>query len=84
MSEIATAAETKETAILQYYYFKDTSIKLVRKDDRYLVIYRKFTFLHFRKIKKYEFENYCEAEDFYLELKLELLFEAGVTGLASF
>ena len=84
MSEFVNAIEGRDIAILQYYHFNNTSIKLARKGDKYFVITRKFILLHFRSIRKYEFSSYNDAEDMYLELKLTLLFLAGAAGFARY
>ncbi|MGE5350748.1 MAG: hypothetical protein ACM3P0_01605 [Acidobacteriota bacterium] len=75
MSEVATGVEKGESEILHYYYFRSTSVKLVRNDDRYLVIMKKYILYLFKRIKKFEFANYSEAEDKYLEIKSMLQYQ---------
>lgn len=75
MSEIATDIEKSESEILHYYYFRSTSVKLVRNDGKYMVIMKKYIMYLFRKIKKFEFTSYHEAEDKYLEIKSMLQYQ---------
>ncbi|HEX2867889.1 MAG TPA: hypothetical protein VHO03_12645 [Ignavibacteriales bacterium] len=75
MSEVAAGVEKRDSEILHYYYFRSTSVKLVRKDDKYLVIMKKYILYLFKRIKRFEFSSYNEAEDKYLEIKSMLQYQ---------
>ncbi|MGE5496451.1 MAG: hypothetical protein ACM3Q2_00135, partial [Syntrophothermus sp.] len=75
MSEVAAGVEKGGPEILHYYYFRSTSVKLVRQDDRYLVIMKKYILYLFRRIKRFEYSNYNDAEDKYLEIKSMLQYQ---------
>lgn len=76
MSEVAAGLEKRESEILHYYYFRSTSVKLVRDDDKYSVIMKKYILYLFKRIKRFEFSSYSEAEDKYLEIKSMLQYQA--------
>lgn len=75
MSEVAAGIEKRDSEILHYYYFRSTSVKLVRKDDKYMVIMKKYILYLFKRIKRFEFKSYNEAEDKYLEIKSMLQYQ---------
>ncbi|MCU7494585.1 MAG: hypothetical protein HF314_01575 [Ignavibacteria bacterium] len=75
MSEVVNGLEKKESEILHYYYFRSTSVKLVRDEDKYMVIMKKYILYLFKKIKKFEFATYNDAEDKYLEIKAMLQYQ---------
>lgn len=79
MSEVAAGSQTKESEILHYYYFRSTSVKLVKQEDMYIVTYKKYVLYLFKKVKRYEFKKYHEAEDKYLEIKSALQYEGRVS-----
>ncbi|MGE5432744.1 MAG: hypothetical protein ACM3QX_16795 [Syntrophomonadaceae bacterium] len=75
MNEVAADLEKSESEILHYYYFRNTSVKLVKNDGKYLVIMKKYILYLFKKRKSFEFTSYHEAEDKYLEIKSMLQFQ---------
>ncbi|MCU7491720.1 MAG: hypothetical protein ACM3UR_16185 [Bacteroidota bacterium] len=75
MSEVAAGVEKGGSEILHYYYFRSTSVKLVRNDGKYLVIMKKYILYLFKKIKRFEYSSYSDAEDKYLEIKSMLQYQ---------
>lgn len=72
MSESEHSEEESAPEILHYYSFRNTSVKLVRKGDKYIVTTKKNILFLFKRIKRFEYASPHAAEDKYLEIKSEL------------
>ncbi|MCU7493663.1 MAG: hypothetical protein HF309_18050 [Ignavibacteria bacterium] len=72
MTEVENRVEMNGPEILQYYHFRNTSVKLVKHDGRYVVTAKKYILYFFKRKMRFEFTNYNAAEDKYLEIKSDL------------
>ncbi|MGE5401541.1 MAG: hypothetical protein ACM3S2_14155 [Ignavibacteriales bacterium] len=71
---LALSKNSGTCEILHYYYYKNITIKMMFSDGKYYVVLKKHYLHLFKSRKEFEFSDYNEAEDKYLELKSRLLF----------